>query len=228
MTHADDGKAFALIEQRVRVIFLCVTVSTAISGRDRILTTAERLIAEQGAAASLREIAAAAGQKNTSAVHYHFGSRDALIEAIVVLRQESLETERLALLAEHEAAGRTDLRALVEALITPMFTAPYADGATHYARFLEKVRDHASLSTSAWLDRDWPASKLIVGRISQALSALPAAQRLLRLRAMSTTMFALVADVERARDAGLSHLTAQDVTDLVLGMLTAPTHHDKD
>jgi len=203
-------------------------MSAAISGRDRILTTAERLIAEQGATVSLREIAAASGQKNPSAVHYHFGSREALIEAIVVLRQESLEAERLTLLSEHEAAGRSDLRALVEALIAPMFTAPYADGATHYARFLEKVRDHASLSTSAWLDRDWPATKLIVSRINQALAALPARRRTLRLRAMSTTMFALVADVERARDAGRPHLTAQDVTDLVLGMLTAPTRHDKD
>lgn len=199
---------------------------TAASGRERILATAERLIAEQGAAVSLREVAAAAGQKNTSAVHYHFGNRDRLIEAIVTERQELLEKQRLVLLAGLDGARQRDLRALVGVLVSPLVTVPQTVGATHHVRFLEKVRDHAALSPGAWMTRDWPGSKLVIGAISDVLADLPPAEMLLRLQAMSTAMFALVADIERCRDAGTPHLSAEQVTELLVGMVTAgsPPH----
>ena len=49
------------------------------SARELIIVAAERLIAERGVDVPLRDIAAAAGQRNNSAVQYHFGSRDGLI-----------------------------------------------------------------------------------------------------------------------------------------------------
>ena len=199
---------------------------TAASGRERILATAERLIAEQGAAVSLREVAAAAGQKNTSAVHYHFGNRDGLIEAILTERQELLEKERLALLAGLDGARQRDLRALVGVLVSPLVTVAQTVGATHHARFLEKVRDHAALSPGAWMTRDWPASKLVIGAISDVLADLSPAEVGLRLQAMSTAMFALVADIERCRDAGTPHLSAGQVTELLVGMVTAGSPSD--
>lgn len=49
-----------------------------------LLRAAERLMAEKGIdAVSLREVSSAAGQLNNSSVAYHFGSRDALIDAIL-------------------------------------------------------------------------------------------------------------------------------------------------
>ena len=60
-------------------------------GRDAILLAAERLLAEYGMhGASLRQISEAAGQKNTSAIHYHFGSREQLIEAVFIHRMEGI------------------------------------------------------------------------------------------------------------------------------------------
>uniref|UniRef100_UPI0035C6F61D TetR family transcriptional regulator n=5 Tax=Nocardia seriolae TaxID=37332 RepID=UPI0035C6F61D len=47
--------------------------------RERIILAAEQLIAERGPAVPLRDIAAAAGQRNNSAIQYHFGSRDGLV-----------------------------------------------------------------------------------------------------------------------------------------------------
>ena len=47
-----------------------------------MIDAGERLAAERGIAAmSLREVQAAAGQRNKSAAQYHFGSRTGLIEA---------------------------------------------------------------------------------------------------------------------------------------------------
>jgi AcrR family transcriptional regulator len=196
------------------------------SARERLLVTAERLIAEQGTSVSLREIAAAAGQKNNSAVHYHFGSREALIEAVIEFRQRSLERDRLALLAQQEADGRIDLRALVSALISPMFTTPYVDGATHYARFMEKARDHAVITQRPLNASHWPATRLIIGRLNGALNDLAPPLRELRLRSCMSTTFALLADAERALEAGQEDHSPtsveHDVLDMLVGLLTAP------
>ncbi|MET0908751.1 MAG: helix-turn-helix domain-containing protein, partial [Ilumatobacteraceae bacterium] len=53
----------------------------------RIVEVAERLFALHGIdGVSLRQIAAAAGTANNSAVNYHFGSKDGLITAIFQYR----------------------------------------------------------------------------------------------------------------------------------------------
>lgn len=73
--------------------------------QDRILDAAERLFAERGIdAVSVRSVLAAAGV-NVSLVHYHFGGRDGLIEALLRRRLAPITEERLRRLAEVEARG---------------------------------------------------------------------------------------------------------------------------
>ena len=148
---------------------------TPTKARTRLLATAERLIGERGIEVSLREIAAAAGQRNNSAVHYHFGGRDALIESIVDLRQQPMESQRLEMYADLDPDTRNDVHRLVEILVFPMFERPYADGATHYARFLEKIRDHPTFSSATFHSQHWPATRMLVGRIARSMDALPPA-----------------------------------------------------
>ena len=64
--------------------------------KEKILDTAERLIGEQGyAATSLRQIIAEAGV-NLAAVHYHFGSKEDLLDAVVVRKAGPVNEARLA------------------------------------------------------------------------------------------------------------------------------------
>jgi AcrR family transcriptional regulator len=106
-----------------------------------MVDAAERLIAERGlGAVSLREVQASAGQRNKSAAHYHFGSRDGLIEAIVESRMASVNERRLSFLADLDAAGQgQDVRALVEALVLPLAEATLGRPDSHYARFLAQA-----------------------------------------------------------------------------------------
>ena len=63
-------------------------------GRTAILITAERMFAIYGLhGASLRQISEEAGQKNTSAIQYHFGSRDKLIEAVFAMRMTRINND---------------------------------------------------------------------------------------------------------------------------------------
>ncbi len=92
--------------------------------KERILDTAERLFAEHGyAATSLRGIIAAAGV-NLAAVHYHFHSKEALLEAVILRRSVPTNHERLALLDRYEReAGDVPLpvEKIIEAFVTPSF-----------------------------------------------------------------------------------------------------------
>ena len=64
--------------------------------KDKILDTAERLIGERGyAATSLRQIIAEAGV-NLAAVHYHFGSKEDLLDAVVARKVTPVNEARIA------------------------------------------------------------------------------------------------------------------------------------
>ncbi len=200
--------------------------------RTQLLLAGERLIAEFGPEVSLRDVAVAAGQRNNSAVHYHFGSRDGLITAIIGHRQAPLEQARLALLAEHESAGEPDdsITALVTILVEPLFDTPYADGSSHYARFLERVRNHAVMAELTLTAEQWPATRILTTRLLRALDHLPEALRRQRMAAMASVMYTLLADHERHVDehrdvvrGALSEAEARDnIVAMVVGLLTAP------
>ena len=80
--------------------------SSATQGK--ILDAAEALFMEHGfEATSLRQITAAANV-NLAAVHYHFGSKEDLFEAVLTRRLDPMNQERLALLThfEHDSAPK--------------------------------------------------------------------------------------------------------------------------
>ncbi|MFN8644017.1 MAG: TetR family transcriptional regulator [Candidatus Binatia bacterium] len=92
--------------------------------RASLLAAAERLFATHGIqGVSLRTINAAAGARNASAAHYHFGSKTELLRALLDSYMEALSRDRLARLAAVRArAGsrRPALREAVEAFVVPV------------------------------------------------------------------------------------------------------------
>lgn len=107
--------------------------------RRQLILAAERLFAERGlAGVSLREINVAAGQRNTSAAHYHFGSKEALVEAIFDFRRNEIGRRRDEILDRLEREGRaTDMRALTQALVEPLAAELNAgEEESHYLPFL--------------------------------------------------------------------------------------------
>src|SRR5207248_4822438 len=114
----------------------------SMDGRDAIIRAAERLFGERGInAVSMREIAVAAGHRNNSAVGYHFGSREGLVEAIFRYRMGRIDERRRAILVMLDGSGRgDDLRSLVEATVFPL-SEPlrHDDGTSWSARFLRQV-----------------------------------------------------------------------------------------
>lgn len=103
--------------------------------REQILDTAERLFAEHGVyPVSNRQISEAAGQGNTAAVGYHFGTKADLVRAIS--RRHSVPIDRIRDTMVAEVAGSTEIRDWVACLVRPT-TDHLADlgSPTWFARF---------------------------------------------------------------------------------------------
>lgn len=117
-----------------------LTVATVLkaSAKTRLILAAEALFARGGIeGVSLREIAAAAGQRNHHAVQYHFGTRESLVEAIFAHRMMEMEARRAEMLATAEREGRLDdPRSIVEIIFLPQLSLPGQHGNHSYANFL--------------------------------------------------------------------------------------------
>jgi len=99
-----------------------------------ILDAAERLFAEQGIGhTSLRQVIAEA-KVNIAAVHYHFGSKEQLIYAVLERRIIPINEERFKMLDAIEAAageGPLPLEPIIEAFIRPPFRLRSNPAANH-------------------------------------------------------------------------------------------------
>jgi AcrR family transcriptional regulator len=181
-------------------------LAPGIEARARILDAAEQLLGEHGLdGASLREISAAAGQANTSAVQYHFGGKEGLVAAIITRRRESFKPRRRALLADIEARGKLgDARELLHVFLLPLAEATDAKGRHVYARFfiqyLVQLRyqvpvEHAGLAPDQAMVR---TGELLLA----AFPSLGAAGLVSRLDRLTAFFLSAVIDRENALALG--------------------------
>jgi AcrR family transcriptional regulator len=94
---------------------------TGASTPDRILLAAERLFSERGIGdVSLREITSAAGV-NSAAAHYHFGSKDAVLEELFARRAKPIADGREQMLGQLKLnrQGRPVLEDVLRAFLQP-------------------------------------------------------------------------------------------------------------
>jgi AcrR family transcriptional regulator len=122
--------------------------------RRQLLDTALRLFAAQGiAAASLREIRIAAKQRNAGALHYHFGSKEGLLRALLERELPPLVARRRQLLAEAAPTAQSNLRAVAAIFVLPF--AEMATGTEHersVVLLLNQIHDDVSLSFTQIMD----------------------------------------------------------------------------
>jgi AcrR family transcriptional regulator len=190
-----------------------------------LIDTAERLFAERGiAAVSLREIGAAAGQRNNSAAQYHFGTRDGLVDAIFEARMAPIDQQRRSMLDDLEASDALDdARALCEAFVHPLAASLLSrDGESWYARFLAQVVFDPDFELLA--RRRYPVTsglRRVIELLNAALPHVSTNVRNDRLRLASTLVVHALADRERATGPAPSVLAAE-LVDAMVAILTAP------
>jgi len=111
--------------------------STRQNTKSALVRSAERLFAEKGlGTVSVKDITKAAGARNPSAVHYHFGNVEELIKEVFAQRYRKIEEDRTArLLAVTETQPQKRLIALMEAALAPWLETCLEEDGRKYVRF---------------------------------------------------------------------------------------------
>ncbi|WP_406285706.1 TetR/AcrR family transcriptional regulator [Embleya sp. NBC_00896] len=167
-----------------------------------MIEAAERLFAERGInGVSLREIGAQAGQRNTAAARYHFGSKETLVDAVFRHRMEPVNARRLAMLDELDDAGReNDPRGLVEAFLYPLADMLGEPGKpSWYLRFCVHAAFVEGTAARDLAREEWTRGVYTVReRLLDLLAELPARIRDERWVLLSSYLTHALADREMA------------------------------
>jgi AcrR family transcriptional regulator len=107
--------------------------------KEKLLDAAEFLFGEYGySATSLRQIIATA-KVNLASIHYHFGSKQELLDQIILRKVGPINEERLALLDKFEsetAPNPVSIEKIVEAVVLP---AMLIDKDRQFIKFMGRV-----------------------------------------------------------------------------------------
>lgn len=203
-----------------------MTQQTDSDTRLRLMLAGEKLIGEVGIdGVSLRQVNTAAGQKNKSAAHYHFGTKSGLVEAIYNYRMERVNARREQMLNGSEE----EISDWVAAWVYPMVEEMnQADSGTHYIRFIAKVSTHTDNNIRN-LMKSQHASGLqrIATGLRSSLSDLPASIFSMRFGLVMIEVIHVLAEHERlmalSADQDMSSsLYVSNLVDTLVASLQAP------
>ncbi|MBU3067299.1 TetR/AcrR family transcriptional regulator [Nocardia sp. NEAU-G5] len=201
-----------------------------LSTRQLLSATALRMFAERGIdAVSMRELTAAAGQRNKSAAQYHYGSKEQLVREIFEQHTGAVNQRRWELLGDLGYDTRKlSVPELAEALILPLAELAQPP-AGHYLRFLAQV------STPPWVYALTQADPGVTSSIQYVLSTLATrldriSQQIVRTRLSLSMVLAVqaLAGFEHAAprddpaDRTRARLFSANLVDATVGILTAP------
>lgn len=194
--------------------------------KERLLREAGRLFARRGLwQPTVREITAAAGQRNVSALNYHFGTRDGLVAAILEHHGDPTDEARR---VRFDAVGPdASSRDLVAALVIPYAAHLATPDGRDYLRIVAQLAGRFA----GWRSPNpgvGPCLQEILSILENRMIDLPVALR--QERVVEMIMLMTVAIAERARvvdSAGappLDEMTfIENLTDVLLGVLDAPS-----
>ncbi len=198
---------------------------------EKLIDAAAVLFAERGVDnVPVAEIVRAAGQRNVSAVHYHFGSRDEILRAVLARHVPVIAERREQLLAEARARPASDVRSAAEAVVRPV---------TEFAQRGWRERAYLQIGSelSGAVDRIPPETRALLARtvgqaawklLRQRCPGVPA--DLWRVRRELCIAFIGRAAGDRAHlldRGGPRRILSDDrfvdnLVDMVIGAMTAP------
>jgi AcrR family transcriptional regulator len=200
-------------------------VADAPTTRDRLLDEAERLFARDSiAGVTTRQITEAAQQRNTSAVSYHFGSREGLLLELLARRGAPVDDERGAL--RSRLGDVPAVPDLVRCLVVPYSDLLLSEEGRSYVRIVAQLRGRFAV----WRVESDAATSEHLRSVLDEIEARPdAPAELRRERVIALIMVMTATTAERARriDDGLEPALDHDsfvanLIDMCSALVLAP------
>jgi AcrR family transcriptional regulator len=162
--------------------------------RTRILDVAEELFMQHGFEATSMRLLTSTARVNLAAVNYHFGSKDALIEALFQRRLDPMNAERVATLdaLEQQAGGQPlapeqIIRAFIGASLRMIEDAK--GGGRNFIRLLGRTYTEPAKQIRALIGQLYaPAMERFKAAFARALPELPSDELVWRMHFMFGTL----------------------------------------
>jgi len=131
-------------------------VTAPVAADVRLMDAAERLVAiHRGVGVSDRAIITEAGQHNNSAITYHFGNRQGLMDAVWHRRLNRVSGRRDQMLEQlAQPLNRLQTRAVVTLYVKPLCDEIGSLQPSHWARFNERLLQDMPLNFIPWVRSD--------------------------------------------------------------------------
>jgi AcrR family transcriptional regulator len=195
------------------------------SARETLLDAAERLFAEHGLEGiSLRSINAEAGL-SSAALHYHFGSKAAVVESLLERQMPALMDRRQELLEALDARpGPPTTHEVLNAMLEPQVQLLRQGGepGIRYIRLIHRLQSDGDLDFQ-FVTQRWPGGvSLLVPLLLQANPSLPQSLVEHRLAFAIDVMLPSLVKAPKPIREELSRYVAE-LLDFLTGAIEAPT-----
>jgi AcrR family transcriptional regulator len=200
----------------------------AVPTERRLLLAAESLFAERGIdAVSLRAIMAAAGA-NVASVHYHFGSKDALVRALIKERGGQVSARRNELLDDLERSDELNVQMLAEAFVQPVLEMVNSGGVA-WVTFIAGILSSGHPALTVVTDGFIQQGRRFTALLERIHPDIPARTARFRLTQAMTMTFQVLGDLDGVR--GMLAFSGADLTpaevfeeliDVVTAILAGP------
>lgn len=194
--------------------------------RDALIDAGRSLFARDGVfSVPLSRVVAASGQKNASALHYHFGGREGLLDAIIAVHNQTIEAQRQTMLDGLGAGESASLFDLVSAYVEPQTELLISTTGRQFLTIIGQLQD----LFDRWTEPGTPEQ---AARVLQAISMSLAGdigpelrhERISRFLGMvAQALGSRARAIERGVESPLSHdAFVANLVSMSTGALTAP------
>lgn len=197
--------------------------------REKLIRAAEYLFARSGLDVPIREIHERAGQRNASAIQYHFGSKQELIRAI--LDRHALGDDEIVQIRADLKQRREDPRAVVEAIVRRISGYLVTDESRDYVRLVFQLLVRAPLRKDLEAGIEHPDLLSFEAEANVIRTCVPQLPRqVIQERALAGITFIVLQVAERAKtidDDQMEPLLDEqefvsNLVDMTTALLTAP------
>ena len=184
-----------------------------LSTPERILQSAERLFSERGIdGVSLREITTDSGV-NSAALHYHFGSKIAVLEKIFELRAKPIAERRIQLLSElkYDRRGKPAVEDVLRAFLRPALESQSMPGGDNFRLLRARLAFEREQVRRRVLDHAFnESSRMALEALAKALPELDAQELQWRFHFLMGSMVYTMAQPGRIESLSKNQVDTSD------------------